>query len=76
MESVKNAFEIWKNSIFPSILPFFILSSLLINYGFDINVILDFIEDFASHSANDNKSPIVMLTTNTSAIMANVKPIA
>ena len=34
MESVKNAFDIWKNNIFPSILPFFILSSLLSNYGF------------------------------------------
>ena len=34
MLSVKNAFEVWKNNIFPSILPFFIISSLLINYGF------------------------------------------
>ncbi len=34
MNSVKNAFEIWKNNVFPSILPFFIISSLLINYGF------------------------------------------
>ena len=34
MESVKTAIDIWKNNIFPSIFPFFILSSLLINYGF------------------------------------------
>nr|MBP3258656.1 hypothetical protein [Bacilli bacterium] len=34
MNSVKFSFDIWKNNIFPSILPFFIISSLLINYGF------------------------------------------
>ena len=34
MNSVKFSFDIWKNNIFPSILPFFITSSLLINYGF------------------------------------------
>lgn len=38
LESVLTAFEIWKNNIFPSIFPFFIISSLLINYGF-INLI-------------------------------------
>ena len=37
VESVKFSFEVWKNNIFPSILPFFIISSLLINYGF-INI--------------------------------------
>lgn len=34
LNSVKFAFEIWKNNIFPSLFPFFILSSFLINYGF------------------------------------------
>ncbi len=34
MNSVKFSYDIWKNNIFPSILPFFIVSSLLINYGF------------------------------------------
>lgn len=33
LESVKYAFDIWKNSIFPSIFPFFIISSILISYG-------------------------------------------
>ncbi len=31
--SIKFSIDIWKNNIFPSILPFFIISSLLINYG-------------------------------------------
>ena len=34
MNSVKFSFDIWKNNIFPSIFPFYIVSSLLINYGF------------------------------------------
>ncbi len=34
INSVKFALDIWENNIFPSIFPFFIISSLLINYGF------------------------------------------
>ena len=34
MQSIKFSFDIWKNNIFPSIFPIFIISSLLINYGF------------------------------------------
>ena len=42
IDSVKFSFDIWKNNIFPSIFPFFIISSLLINYGFlDISKIID-----------------------------------
>ena len=37
IESVKFAFDIWISNIFPSVLPIFIISSLLINYGF-INI--------------------------------------
>lgn len=33
IESVLTSINIWKNSIFPSLFPFFILSELLINYG-------------------------------------------
>lgn len=32
--SVAFSFDIWKNNIFPSLFPFFVLSELLINYGF------------------------------------------
>lgn len=34
LNSVKFAFDIWKSNVFPSIFPFFIVSSFLINYGF------------------------------------------
>lgn len=34
LASVSFSFNIWKNNIFPSLFPFFVLSELLINYGF------------------------------------------
>ena len=34
INSIRFSFDIWKNNVVPSIMPFFILSSLLINYGF------------------------------------------
>ena len=34
LETVSFSFQIWKNNIFPSLFPFFILSELLIAYGF------------------------------------------
>lgn len=34
MNAILFSFDIWKNSIFPSLFPFFVLSEFLINYGF------------------------------------------
>jgi len=34
MDSVSYSFNIWINNLFPSMFPFFVLSELLINYGF------------------------------------------
>lgn len=34
METVGFSFGIWKNNIFPSLFPFFVLSEILVNYGF------------------------------------------
>lgn len=34
INSIRFSFEIWESNVVPSIMPFFILSSLLINYGF------------------------------------------
>lgn len=34
MEAILFSFQIWKNNIFPSLFPFFLLSELLIQYGF------------------------------------------
>ena len=50
--------------------------NLLVNYGFSIQDTTAFIEDFAAHSLSDNKSPIVMYSANTSAIMTSIEPIA
>lgn len=38
IESVLFSFEIWKNNIFPTLFPFFIISDLLTNYGL-INIL-------------------------------------
>ena len=34
METVSFSFNVWRNNIFPSLFPFFVLSEFLINYGF------------------------------------------
>jgi len=34
LETVGFSFNIWKNSVFPSLFPFFIISEILVNYGF------------------------------------------
>lgn len=34
LETVGFSFNIWKNSIFPSLFPFFVISEILVNYGF------------------------------------------
>lgn len=51
------------------------LVSLLINYGFMIQDVMSFIDDFAVQSAKDSKGPIVMYTVNTAAIMNDIEPI-
>ena len=50
-------------------------ANLLASYGFDISAVVQFIDDFAASSTTDSKSPIVMFTTNTSAIMTDIKPL-
>jgi len=34
IDTISFSFSIWKNSIFPSLFPFFVLSEFLVNYGF------------------------------------------
>lgn len=34
MDTVSFSFGVWKNNIFPSLFPFFVLSEFLVNYGF------------------------------------------
>ena len=49
--------------------------NLLVNYGFNVDVVIKFIDDFVKNGVKDSKSPIVMFTTNTSAIMTDIQPI-
>ena len=48
---------------------------LLINYGFNIQAIMLFIDDFAKNAEKDDTSPIVMYSVNTARIMTEIKPI-
>ena len=34
VETMKFSMDLWKNNVFPTLFPFFIISDLLINYGF------------------------------------------
>lgn len=43
MSSVLRGIDIWKNNVFPSLFPFFVLSNFLINYGF-VELISEFLK--------------------------------
>ena len=49
--------------------------NLLVNYGFNIQAIILFIDDFAKHAEKDDTSPIVMYSVNTASIMTEIKPV-
>ena len=51
------------------------LTNLLINYGFTMPSILEFIDDFAQQSMTSANSPIIMYSANTAKIMTEIKPI-
>ena len=52
------------------------LISLLINYGFTIQPIMMFIDDFAENTREDDSAPIIMYSANTAQIMTEVEPLA
>lgn len=51
------------------------LTNLLINYGFTMPSILEFIDDFAQQSITSANSPIIMYSANTAKIMTEIEPI-
>ena len=51
------------------------LTNLLINYGFAMPSILEFIDDFAQQSMTSVNSPIIMYSANTAKIMTEIEPI-
>ena len=52
-----------------------ILVTLLINYGYKIDDVLAFIDDFNGMSENDNDFPLVMMNSHVYDIYENVNPI-
>lgn len=51
------------------------LVSLLINYGFTINDVLEFLDEFAEEAAAlDGQSPVVMYSVNTTKIASDIEP--
>lgn len=48
LNSVTFSFKIWENNIFPSLFPFFVLSELLIQYGF-IELIAELLKPLMNH---------------------------
>ncbi len=51
------------------------LINLLINYGFSMNSIMLFIDDYAQQAQKTKNSPIIMYSANTAKIMTEVEPI-
>ena len=51
------------------------LVSLLINYGFSMEAITSFIDDYAAHSKSNANSPIIMYTVNMARIMTDISPL-
>ena len=49
--------------------------NLLINYGFTMQAIMPFIEDFAEQSMQLDTAPIVMYSVNTAKILSDIGPI-
>ena len=54
------------------IIDYDIFINLLMTYGYMIDDIMEFIDDFAEKSSNVPNSPIVMISTHTARIMAEV----
>ena len=52
-----------------------LLSTVLVTYGFDIDNAIDFINDFAENSKDDNSAPIIMINSYMFNIMNMVEPI-
>ena len=52
-----------------------IFITLLINYGYQIDHILAFIDDFNDMSQEDNEFPLIMMNSHTQEIYENIEPL-
>ena len=48
---------------------------LLMAYGFSIDTVMAFVDDFAEHTKKDGNSPIIMFRKNVADIRSNVEPL-
>lgn len=53
-----------------------LLIDLLVQYGFFIDHVFDFIDDFIKQSSSDSSLPIIMYSSNAARIMSEIEPIA
>lgn len=58
-----------------AVLDYNLMIDLLINYGFKINDILQFMDEFEDSTVNDNEAPIVMISQKYSHIMTDIEPL-
>lgn len=74
--AVKDSLNVWKNNLFPSLFPFFIISSLLINYGF-VEIISEIFKPITKtlFKTSSNSSFIIFMSM-ISGIPSNAKYIS
>ena len=51
------------------------LVELLLAYGFSIDIVMAFVDDFSEHSSKNEGTPIVMFRKNTADIRSSIEPI-
>ena len=72
METVGFSFGVWKNNIFPSLFPFFVLSHILINYGF-VELVGELFKPFMKLFKLKGVSAFVFIMSLVSGFPSNAK---
>jgi len=73
MNVVLFGFDIWKNNIFPTLFPFFVLSELLINYGF-VELLAHFFSPLMQKVFKiDGKTSFILFMSMLSGFPSNAK---
>lgn len=73
LNSVKFSLSIWSNNVFPSLFPFFVLSELLINYGF-VEFISEMLKPFMIRIFKiDSKTAFIFIMSILSGFPSNAK---
>lgn len=73
LNSILFSLTLWKNNVFPSLFPFFVLSEILINYGF-IELLAEFFKPFMHHFFKINsKASFVLIMSIFSGFPSSAK---